>query len=172
MEKDPMHRGHPDAGSVVKRLLQVAMNLVPMEKRLQSALKAGEVELVDEPNPVRREERKADVDLQATLEERVSAPVGVPAEFSLEASGGDLEYWATNIVEILTDQHRAEVEKVKKKYPIPGCGRCKHVGCDRCDWVKAVRYWRNLETQGRFAEGYADSVKTNVMKRGSFAVLE
>ena len=170
----PMHRGHPEPGAVVKRLLQIAQNLVPMEKRLQSALKAGEVELVDEPNPVRREERKADVDLQATLEETVSAPVGVPAEFTLEAFGGDLEHWATNIVEILTEQHRADVEKVKKKYAVagPGCRRCKQSSCDRCHWPKTVRYWRNLETQGRLAEGYADSAKTQVMKRGASAVLE
>ena len=71
----PMHRGHPDAGSVVKRLLQVSMNLVPMEKRLQGALKSGEVHLVDEPNPVRRGESKADADLQATSRRRCRPPL-------------------------------------------------------------------------------------------------
>ena len=129
---------------------------------------------------------------EATLVETVPGPVGVDAAFPLEDFDGDLEYWATNIVEILSEPHREAVQRVKNNHPEPGCKRCGTKGCPRCDWrkvetchdhlpppppppttttfSKAVRYWRNLETQGR-AEGYADAAKTNVMRRGKSAHL-
>ena len=46
--------------------------------------------------------------------------------------------------------HLKEVDKVP-------CSRCSYGasgGCNKCLFWKAVRYWRNIETGGKVAEGY------------------
>ena len=95
--------------------------------------------------------------------------VGLDMKLSLEVAGGDIEYfWAQSVIQILTPEHRAKAEAVKSKHPVPGCSKCGDTGkCARCYWPHVVMYWRNLEMQGKYAEGYtfANSMKMAV-KRG------
>ena len=71
---------------------------------------------------------------------------------------GDLESWATDVQHALLEEHKALVEKVKKK---KGCAACRMTTCKACWWPKTVRYWRRVETAGKFAdaEGYDRSAK-------------
>ena len=89
---------------------------------------------------------------------------GVDLELPAEAELS-LEAWAEGMQGLLTvESHRATVELVKKN----GAGICSSCrwssGCHRCDWVKAVRYYRNIEVRGRFLEGYGPAAKAKARK--------
>ena len=61
---------------------------------------------------------------------------------------------------VLSEDHRAVVDKIRLK-AAAGCSACRYDSCAKCCWKKAVRYWRRLETAGRFAgvEGYSRLMK-------------
>ena len=182
--ESPMHRGCPDAGAVVKRMLQVTHNLLPAERKLQANLKAGTSSksgaaassgATDAATAARAQ---AEVELQDTLDRTACPDTAVRAEFSLEEFGGDIEHWATNVMQLLSAAHQVDVSTVKHKHPVTGCSKChdpEATGmkrCWRCYWPHTVRYWRNLETQGRLGEGYAAAHVKGAMKRGTSGVLE
>ena len=73
---------------------------------------------------------------------------------------GDLVSWATDVQHALTEEHKKNVEKVKLKKK-SGCAACRMTTCKTCWWPKTVRYWRRVETAGKFSdvEGYDRVVK-------------
>ena len=81
--------------------------------------------------------------------------------FPIADYDGDLEKWATDVENLLTEQHRADVLRVRCRIDEPGCPGCRMVGCHKCYWPKTVRYWRRVETGGKFAdtEGYTKLMK-------------
>ncbi len=102
------------------------------------------------------EEEKASVKKDATVLER---------DLTLAECGDDLERWAGEIETLLSTEHFCDVQKVKMK--TKNCSKCKSdAGCLKCWWPLAVRHWRNLETKGRYAEGYTGSGRAKALKIG------
>ena len=165
----PFCRGGPNADDIVKRMIQLARNLFAMEKRMQEALGSTlwkseapvEVDLVEDSPKIVKMKKMAMDDLKSTLlksgDEEFFPGVDVP--FPLKDFEG-LQDWAEQVQTILTDKHRADVEKVRSAGKL-GCAACRFTTCSRCYWPKTVRYWRRLETKGRFAdeEGYSRMMK-------------
>ena len=81
-------------------------------------------------------------------------PTGDAAEnYPLEAYA-DVDEWATAVMEHLSEEHQAQCTAVHLNAvdALP-CSRCTG-GCRNCVFWRAVRYWRNIETGGKAAEGY------------------
>ena len=90
-------------------------------------------------------------------------------DLTLADCGGDLEIWAEALQPLLTTEHFLDVEKVKTMGK--NCSKCgSDKGCLKCHWPLAVRYWRNLEMRGKFAEGYIGGGKTKALKISSSKV--
>ena len=166
----PFHRGYPDADAQIKRLVTVTQNLLPVEKKMQMALGSklwkadkGEEKSAAAPAASSGDSISAAVaDLSATLQ-KVQDPSdfpGVDMPFPLEQYDGDLECWARDVQTVLTEEHQGECRKVQLQHAVPGCSKCTS-SCADCYWPKTVRYWRRVETKGRFAdvEGYSRMMK-------------
>ena len=167
----PFSRGYPDAEGQIKRLLEILKNLLPVEKKLHTAL-GSKVWCAGDPLKSGADPAAADADARAAARADVSKAIGkrdaadipgVDLAFPLAEYDGDLESWAASVETILTEEHRADCKRVRDKVEAPGCPSCRGGSCSKCWWPKTVRYWRRLETAGRFAdvEGYdARLVKT------------
>ena len=95
----------------------------------------------------------------AVLEKKTTDEMpGVDMPFPLKDYGGDLEAWAADVQTTLLPAHQSQVEKIRLQTSSLGCPCCRGDpgGCGRCYWPKAVRYWRRVETGGKYAavEGY------------------
>jgi hypothetical protein len=165
-------RGWPTAAAVRNDMLKFFVNLEPAAKRMQALL----------ADAAKAEEAKAKSSSSAAAtaaassgaaEEELKKLAGIAAEGMTAGEKGEFhlvcvdvettpEAWAADIMEFLLPAHRAEVEKVRS-FGAGVCSSCRWTsGCHRCLWWKAVRYWRNKETGGKFMEAYSDTAKAKV----------
>ena len=163
-------RGYPDADGQIKRLLEILKNLLPVEKKLQKAQGSKVWSATEDTQESGTAPAVADAEalaaaraaLDSALENRDSADIpGIDMAFPLETYAGNLEEWAKDVETILTPEHRADCARVRARVENPGCSSCMQTSCRKCYWPKTVRYWRRVETGGRFAEveGYSKHMK-------------
>ena len=81
-------------------------------------------------------------------------PTGAAAKIQPLEEYDNEEDWANAVLEHLSAEHQTLCTEVLLK-SIDGkpCSRCTG-GCRHCVFWRAVRYWRNVETGGKVAEGY------------------
>ena len=141
-------KGEKDAG-VKKKLYRTKSKEAVVESAVEEKMKAVE-KVKDDLKVVVDKGKKTDLP-------------GVDEPFPLKEFGYDLEHWANNVQYVLMEDHRAEVENIRLKTmgKTPGCMKCRNTGCRHCSWSFAVRYWRRVETNGKFQylEGYDRLVK-------------
>ena len=83
-------------------------------------------------------------------------PVGDAARLRPLEDYDNEDEWAAVVLELLSEEHKAICTEVglKEQDGVP-CTKCTSKdGCRHCRHWRAVRYWRNLETGGKAAEGY------------------
>ena len=85
-------------------------------------------------------------------------PVGDAARPRLLEQYANEDEWATEVMELLSEEHKAACTEVglKAMDGVP-CSKCSGGGggCRHCVVWRAVRYWRNVETGGLATEGYS-----------------
>ena len=152
-------RGSPNVDRQIERLQALVNNVLPVEKKLQAALKSTK-SIAETPL-----EPAAKTPLDTALED-VAAIVlekkdvgdvpGMDKPFPIADYGGDMEAWATDVVALLSDDHQKLVKKVRERVGDKGCKGCSYQTCKRCWWPMTVRYCRMAETGAKFAavEGY------------------
>ena len=155
----PWSRGSPNVDRQIDRLQALVNNVLPVEKKLQAALKSTK-SIAETPL-----EPAAKTPLDTALED-VAAIVlekkdvgdvpGMDKPFPIADYDGDMEAWATDVVALLSDDHQKLVKKVREQVGKEGCKACSYQTCKRCWWPKTVRYWRTAETGAKHAavEGY------------------
>ena len=80
----------------------------------------------------------------------------------------DQHEWAAAVMELLTADHQVQATEVhmKKEAGLP-CAKGCTGGCRHCEFWRAVRYWRNLETGGKATEGYVGSQVSLAQLKGN-----
>ena len=188
----PFSRGFPNVDGQIARLEALVKNVLPVEKKLQIALKSTawiaetrrkrwpwgvkpSLEIADKSPSL---EIAAKTTLEAAMEDLAATVLekkdlgdvpGVDVAFPIAAYGGDVAAWATDVVAVLSEEHQKLVEKVREKDLKMGCLACRYTSCVRCWWPKTVRYWRRVETGSKHAhvEGYDRLMKApTAMKLG------
>ena len=169
----PFSRGAPDAGDVVKRMVQLVKSCLATEKVLQELLGSEEWKSGATLETPAAADTAAVVEAKEAAVKDVKKAVlkgadgtcfpGVDMVFPVKDFGDDLEAWASSVELILTVAHKENVMKVREKNAAGkmGCSGCRYTTCSKCWWPKTVRYWRKLETGSKFAveEGYTREMK-------------
>ena len=136
------------------RLLKMLCSWGPTMTRLQAEVPPA---VVDPPPPagdgydeLMEELRRAAEGFRAGEE-----PTGDAERPHLLENYDNEDEWAAAVMELLTEEHKAQCTEVHlkaldEKPCVSGCSG----GCRHCVFWRAVRYWRNVETGGKATEGY------------------
>ena len=94
-------------------------------------------------------------------------PIGDAERRHLLEDYDSVEEWATAVMELLSEEHKAQctAAHLKEVDQVP-CSKCA-TGCRHCVFWRAVRYWRNLETGGKATEGYSKSACSLARLKGN-----
>ena len=167
----PWSLGRCHVGTVRQKMMKLMEHLLPVEKKLQKSLE----DIKNKPKPKSSSGGAASSSGGSTPAPAcvAAAMVGVDMPVPLSDFGGDVEAWAQSVVGLLTEEHRALCDKVGEKElkESKSCARCEYSeeGCSSCCFWKAVRYWRNIEVQGKLCEAYAPGqVKAAKMQAKTF----
>ncbi len=154
-----------DVKQLKGRLLKMLELWEPTMRRLQGEVPTdGELlVLQDEERPLEDTQRPAEDPPGAALEDMHRAaggfrsglePTGEAARIHALEDYENENDWASAVLEHLSEEHQTLCTEVRlKELDERHCSKCTN-GCRLCVFWRAVRYWRNVETGGKTAEGY------------------